>query len=247
MKRTRAVPCLALFAMALLASPASAQRFQILWQAGQDDGGWPDADFVQEDGQQNDPPGNPNARDDDWYFPGTYPDPIGDLPGGSPLTGALERAFVPTDPDIRLHFNLPAELAPQALMRFTTEPLNLDQRGEIPDPRYQFTVTFNGNEILPPTVITPDDLGVAVTTDPFTANQVDAVGGPGFDNVIQLSGQNLENGGNWMGFDYHRLEVARADGVPALSEIGLLILTLVIIQIGAWILYRKRRLKPASA
>ena len=230
--------CIALAVVGLVGGPLAAQ--EVVWQAGQDDGS--NADFVQEDGQSNPPPGDPNARDDDWYLPGVYPDPVGDLPDGSPLTGTLERAFVPSDNFIRLHFNLPADLEGSDLFVFTTEPLNLDDRAEIPDARYGMNVTFNDVEIMPLTVYGPDDLNIPVSSDPFTASSVGAEGGPGFDNVISLNGTafNNEGGGSWMGFDFHRLEQVEAAAVPAMTELGLLALALAMIPIGAFILRRRQ-------
>jgi len=52
-----------------------ANNFECLWQAGVNDGG--SGDLVQENNNTNPAPGDALARDDDWYFAGVYPDPIG--------------------------------------------------------------------------------------------------------------------------------------------------------------------------
>ena len=57
-------------------------------------------------------------------------------------------------------------------------------------------------------IITPADLGVAVTTAPFTLASVNAKLGLGADNIMSLRGinYNAEGGGNWMGIDYVKLD-----------------------------------------
>jgi hypothetical protein len=232
------------FVCLLLSPRPAAAQFELLWQVGDDDSG--NADFVQEDGQANEPPGDPNARDDDWYFPGVYPDPVGDLPDGSPLTGDLERAFVPSDNNLRLHFNLPDDLSPSDRFIFTTDAINLEETGEgITDPRYGIEVNFNGVNIIPMMVIRADAFNQGIASEPFTAAEVGAVGGPGADNVVELVGTpfNEEGGGRWMGFDFHRLEIekgAEPAPTPTMSEIGLLVLALGLMQIGVLVIRRRR-------
>ena len=209
-------------------------------------GGGPDVDFVQEAGQ-NDPPGDPNSpsahqqADDDYYFSGEYPPPIGVVALDEI---AMERAFATLDNDLRIHFNLPADLNPNALVRFSFEANNLDQRAKIPDPRYGVEVTFNGHVILAEIVIRPADLNTVITTEPVTLSSVEAQLGPGGDNVIWLHGGLMadEGGGNWMGMDYHALEVNDevASPVPTLSEWGMIVLSLVLVAIGGLFVRRRR-------
>ena len=76
------------------------------WQVGTDNGS--NSEFSQENGGSNTPPGSATARDDDWYFAGTYPAPIGTLAaneatGGGPATG-FERALTNGDPTDRYPF-----------------------------------------------------------------------------------------------------------------------------------------------
>lgn len=225
--------CLAALVVLVGAGPSYAD-FVEAWQVGLDDNvavGASGTAFVQESQNSNPAPGsaismNQNGTaDDDYYLAGTYPAPIGTLATDEI---AMERAFVPNDPRLRIHFNLPADLNPLDSFRFTTEPQSLDQRAEISDPRYDMEVAFNGVVIMPNATYGPADLTMHFTSDVFTAASVNAVGGPGGDNIIELRGQNLPNGGDWMGFDFHRLET-EAVIVPEPS-------TLVLISLGGILL-----------
>lgn len=190
-------------------------EFTTVWQAGVPGrawpvdgvGGGPDVDFIQEAGV-NPPPGNPNSpsvaqqADDDYYFAGTYPAPIGTVP----VEKAFERAFAGADNDLRIHFNLPDDLHPLDSFRFSFEANNLHEDGG--DTRYGIEVSFNGIVIFPELTIRPADLNAVITSDVFLAGDVGAIGGAGFDNVVLVRGinHNGDGGGNWMGMDFHHLE-----------------------------------------
>lgn len=240
-----------------MASERVFAQWQTVWELGAPGrawpldgvGGGPEVDFVQEAGI-NPPPGDPNSpaaaqqADDDYYFAGEYPDPIGTVANDEI---AMERAFAGVDNDLRIHFNLPEGMPPTGAIRFSMEPYNLHT--DNPDPRYGFEVLFNGVLIAPERIVRPDDLSTLFTTNPVTLSEVNAVFGPGGDNVLHLRGinHNDEGGGNWMGMDYHALEV-NPEGVPtaevpALSEWGMILVALVLLAGGSICI--RRRHQPA--
>jgi hypothetical protein len=214
----------ALFAVMGWVGVAHAQ-WSTVFEAGVPGGEWrgnpSGIEFVQETGV-NDPPGNPDSpvadaqADDDFYFAGTYPDPIGTVDDEV----AFERAFAGIDNNLRIHFNLPADLPADQRFRFTFEPFNLDGNGA--EPRYGVEVLFNDTVILPEILVVEADLGNPVTTAEFSTADVGAMAGPGGDNVITLRGINMnaEGGGNWMGINHHHLETA---AVPEPACITLLV------------------------
>ena len=236
-----------------MASESVLAQWETVWQLGAPLRGWPgdgvgggpDVDFVQETGV-NPPPGDPNSpavnqqADDDYYFAGEYPAPIGAVANDEI---AMERAFAGSDNDLRIHFNLSEDLSPGSEIRFSLESNNLHEGGGA-DPRYGVEVLFNGVLIAPERIVRPAELNTVFTSDPVTLSDVNAVFGPGGDNVLHLRGINLNNdgGGNWMGLDYHELEVKAAVSaeVPALSDLGLLALALALIPIGTFIIRRRR-------
>lgn len=196
--------------------PWSVGRNDNAWPAG--DGGGPSASFVQENGVTSPLPGVPNSpevaqqADNDYYFGGIYSTviagngtytPVGDVPYNEE---AAERAFAAADNDLRYHFNLPTTLSPDAKFTFSFDPMNLDDTAA--DPRYGAAVFVNGVQVQPEIVIRPDQLNRTIFTPPFTLAQVNAQLGAGPDNIVSLRGinYNAEGGGNWMGFDYVRLD-----------------------------------------
>lgn len=198
------------------------------WAAGRDDnnqnsydGGGPEASFVQENGSINALPGSPVSQeisggaDNDYYFAGEYTTTIpsvvaesGDyVPVGAVLVNeeAAERAFAAADNDLRFHFNLPSTLKPTNELSVSFDPISLDTSGG--DPRYGIEVWVNGVKIQDEIIIRPDGLNLDYLTPHFTLASVNAQVGPGFDNIVSLRGINYngDSGGNWMGFDYVRL------------------------------------------
>ena len=77
-------------------------------------------------------------------------------------------------------------------------------------------------------------------------SEVNAVFGPGGDNVVLVQGINYndDGGGNWMGIDYHALEVA-PQGVPTeaptMTEWGMILVTLAFLAGGTLCLRRRRQ------
>jgi hypothetical protein len=164
------------------------------WAVGKDDDDWPmgngggaNATFVQENGTINALPGNPRSRemaqqaDNDYYFAGVYTNvipavaaeygpytPAGIVPRNEE---AAERAFAGADNDLRYHFNLPGTMKPTDQVAVTFDPLNLHiDPANVPDPRYGVEVYVNSVRVQAEKIITPADLGVAVTTAPLTPN-----------------------------------------------------------------------------
>lgn len=211
----------------LAAPPLSAQ---VLWTVGLDDNLWPVGDgggpnttFVQEAGV-NPLPGNPNSpevdaqADDDYYFAGSYTtaiDSVISLYGDYAPLGlvdlneeAAERAFAGSDNEKRYHFNLPTTLLPTDLLSVTFDAFNLDTSGT--DARYGVEVYFNGVLVQPEIIIRVPQLNVDYTSTQFSLASVNAVVGPGADNVVTLKGINYggSGGGQWMGIDYVQLDKA---------------------------------------
>jgi len=246
MKSFKSLLVLALYSIGMVAIPAYAD-FTTQWQLGAPLRGWPrdggadgggvNVDFVQEAGT-NPAPGDPNSpatdqqADDDYYFAGAYPAPIGTVPADEI---AMERAFAGSDNDLRIHFNLPAELSPESTARFHVEPFNLDGNGA--PPRYGVEVYFNEVLIMPEVVVNDAGLNTILTSGEVSLGSVSAQFGPGGDNIIRLRGinKNAEGGGNWMGMDYHALEIDAIQGpgaIPTLSEWGLIVLSLMLLTVG---------------
>ena len=204
------------------------------WRA--DDGG---VQFVQE-AAVNDAPGDPMSpiadqqADDDYYFAGSYGGSIGTVAMDEV---AVERAFAGADNALRFHFNLDAASFDNDTMAvFSVNPFNMHDVGA--DSRYGLQINFNGNEILPETIIGIADVGPnnVISTAVFTLGSVGALFGDGGDNVIELTGINFDadGGGNWMGMDYHELQTA--DPIPEPSSA-----TLVIAGLLLFLPYHRRR------
>lgn len=217
----------------------NAPTLPLLWAVGMDDNSWPlgdgggaNASFVQENGSINPLPGSPESTevpqgaDNDYYFAGAYTTTIssvtnryGDYTPVGDVTvdeEAAERAFAGDDNDLRYHFNLPTSLKPTDVMTVTFDANNLDNRTVNPDPRYGIEIFFNGILVQPEIVIRPEQLDIDYTTQPFTLARVNAVTGPGADNIVSLRGISYsgDGGGAWMGIDYVNLN----GGTPTVTE-----------------------------
>lgn len=216
-------------AFILFPTVACSAGWTTVWQLGAPGRGWivdgvgggPEVDFIQEI-DVNDPPGSPSNMgihslfrdvDDDYYFAGTYPDPP--LGVGHVATDeiAMERAFAGTDNNLRIHFNMPTTLNLDDRLRFSFEANNLDERESNSDPRYGVEISVNGNVVMPELIIRPSELDTIISAE-FTVADAGLVGGPGIDNVLLLTGNTnnganygAEGGGQWMGMDYHHLEI----------------------------------------
>ncbi len=215
--------------MVLLVSSMASAQWETVFELGAPGRGWPQDQggviFVQE-AAMNDPPGDPMSpavnqqADDDYYVAGTYPDPIGTVPDEL----VSERAFAGIDNDLRMHFNLPDTLNGSDILRFSFEANNLHTGDDIPDSRYGIEILVNGNTVMEEKIIRPDDLSTVFTTPEFTAASAGLVGGAGADNVVWARGinYNADGGGNWMGLDYHHLEIIPEPGSLSMMISGLI-------------------------
>lgn len=103
----------------LLISPLRAE-FETIWSLGVWDGD-PTGEYGPSNWSQNAAPGSATAKDNDFYFAGTYAAPIGTVAGEPPAN--LEESLNEYDHTLRLHFHLsPAQATSTARMR-----LNLHQ------------------------------------------------------------------------------------------------------------------------
>ena len=205
----------------------------LVWTVGIDDndqpttgtGGGPNANFVQENDAINPLPGSPTSTpvpqgaDNDYYFAGVYSTTI---PGNTAFYGdyapvgivannedSAERAFADVDNDLRYHFNLATTLSPTDLLSVTFDAYNLDDLNATnTDPRYGIEIYFNGVRVMDQVIIRIGDVDRDFTTPLFSQASVNAVRGPGADNIVSLRGINYNSsgGGNWMGIDFVELD-----------------------------------------
>ncbi|MCU0750880.1 MAG: hypothetical protein MUF13_15180 [Akkermansiaceae bacterium] len=133
---------------ALLATAVHATSFESVWQLGTDDGAV--APFSQENFVPNNAPGSATALDDDYYFAGTYPAPIGSL-ASNELVTRFERAVTSSDPRNRIHFPLnSAQTSPSSLLRVTVDLIGGGAwiNGTIPGySTHNITIRFNDSRL----------------------------------------------------------------------------------------------------
>ncbi|ADB16950.1 autotransporter-associated beta strand repeat protein [Pirellula staleyi DSM 6068] len=162
------------------------------WQLGTDNNA--NSEFSQENGSSNAAPGSATARDDDWYFAGTYPGPIGvvaanEAIGGAPATG-FERALTVGDPTNRIHFNLAADQVDDNYNLVIDTVSSSFTAGSI-----TLEVRVNGNVVHTQTL----SADTTITTATFSGTAVGLTTG---DNVVTLTRTGL---GAFLQFDYIRL------------------------------------------
>ena len=200
------------------------------WAVGRDDNGWPsgtgggtNANFAAGNGSVNPLPGKANAVDNDYYFAGLYTNA---LPANGTYTPvglvavneeSTERGFANGENELRFHFNLPNALQPSDLLVVRFDALNLDTAAA--DPRYGVEIWVNGVRVMPEATIVPAQLGQPITSPQFTLASVNALVGPGHDNIVTLRGISYAaaNGGSSLGLDYVQLNpVAKPIPPPVL-------------------------------
>ncbi|MEZ5324060.1 MAG: hypothetical protein R3F19_03235 [Verrucomicrobiales bacterium] len=179
--------------------------FSDLWQIGNDDGS--QAEFAQENGNQNDLPGDPATLDDDYYFAGTYEDELIGTVDQDEEWATFERALTSGDLFSRIHFNLTDEEAALANeFRLTVDLILLGSGGE--ESTHDLQVSFNDTVI-------GEQLGVIspLLWQPiFSAESAGAVPGENLITIERTGG----SGGSWIQFDYVALEInAMGAGGPA--------------------------------
>ncbi|WP_395735999.1 DUF1800 family protein [Prosthecobacter sp.] len=210
-------------AFLLLLGFASSVRagFSTLWTLGVQD--WTANEFAAESYYSNAAPGSATVKDDDYYFAGTYPAPIGAVGVSENVGTNFERAITAGDPNDRMHFNLSAaQAAGTARYRLTFHLIwggwwipaqGVGGKGY---GTHEVTVKMNG-VVVGTKTFTHDD-GLVLS---FNASQVGAVAG---ENVLEIS----RTGGTpdaWISFDDLGFEVnatalvdADHDGLPQYWE-----------------------------
>jgi autotransporter-associated beta strand protein len=164
------------------------------WQVGTDNGS--NSEFSQENGSSNAAPGSATARDDDWYFAGTYPAPIGVVAANEALAGApatgFERALTSGDPNRRIHFNLAPDQLDHDFQLVVDTISSSFNGGSIPVQTF-----FNG------VLIDSRTIGADGTfTVNFNGATVNATTG---DNVVEFVRATGAGTGDWLQFDFIRL------------------------------------------
>lgn len=182
---------------------------KLLWQLGYDDN--QNSDFHQEGGGANPTPGSPTAIDNDYYFAGQYPDPIGFLSTNEPW-GNFERALtIWGDDTTRIHFNLTeaqAAAGNNIYVTFRMYGFNTDAVCCNVDPTADMTVKWNDTEVLSTTSISDPTI---VQIPALVAGDIGAVPGA---NVLTIS--RTAAGNAWIQFDYVRAEVETLDPTAGL-------------------------------
>src|SRR5687768_3667732 len=111
----KSVPWSLLFASTV----AHAAGYDPVWQLGTDDN--TSAPFSQESFGPNAAPGSATTKDDDYYFAGVYPVPIGTRATPEAVEN-FERSVTAGDPRNRLHFPLTAgQAATTSRLRVTID------------------------------------------------------------------------------------------------------------------------------
>lgn len=204
------------FIICSLVNPANGQ-FRELWRLGEEDGG--SGEFTQELGGSPAEPGSASQRDDDYYFAGIYPAPIGTLTENEILTDLIdisrnslnptgfERAVTHNSTNNRIHFNLSAsEASAGAIYQFT---LNLwgggfwDGSGNGGYGTHDVDVLFNDTIIASLTEIT-ENTSVTETINPAT---VGAVEGANKIEIVRTGGVNNGNISGWIQIDNALMEI----------------------------------------
>ncbi|MBX7209472.1 MAG: DUF1800 family protein [Verrucomicrobiaceae bacterium] len=202
--------------------------FVPVWSLGVENGS--SQEFSQENGLADAPPGSASVLDDDYYFAGAYPLPIGVLAANEP-TANYERALTTWDQSDRIHFNLTAAQATStARIRFTMRFIwggwwntaqNTDGKGF---GTHNIVVRINPQITAPGH--TPLLRSFTITQD--TRIVVEANAGP----FVLATGENVievqRTGGTsdaWIGVDYATFEIhptalvdADGDGLPKYWE-----------------------------
>ena len=224
----------------------------VLWNAGKIDNaqqwtgsgggtgpgtGGEDVRFIQEIGGSNALPGNPANTggegvgrdiDDDYYFAGIYPGPIGLVATNE---ANMERAWTGGDPNLRFHFNFPNTVSATDLITISFGvTTGFDQPDAV---GWDIAVSMNGVNIFTQDVVNGDQNG-DWTSPTFTLGDVGAVVGPGNDNYVTLTGTNAGSSSRWLSLDYAQVDVTP---IPEPSSLGFLTVSVA----GLALIRRRRR------
>jgi uncharacterized protein (DUF1800 family) len=205
-----------LFMMSVLPIRAD---FTALCSLGVWDGN-PEDEFGDTTWQYNAAPGSATALDNDFYFAGSYPAPIGTV-AGEPATN-LERALDSNNLSVRLHFNLsPAQATSTARMRLNMHQVWGGVWNTVTNSygegygKNQFEVFWNGVLLKTEVQTKSDTLIVEANTPTFTA-----VSGA---NVLEIrrAPAPASSPDGWIHFDALSLEIdpialqdSDGDGLP---------------------------------
>ncbi|HUF60969.1 MAG TPA: LamG-like jellyroll fold domain-containing protein [Verrucomicrobiales bacterium] len=179
-------------------------EFTELWTLGDSTNG-NQVEFSQEMGNDGGPPGSPLLQDDDFYFWGVYPDPIGIVVDHEPFLN-FDRAHVPGDPFNRIHFNVDAETAaPDTQLRMT---FALCCQGAVDNGPSIHDLVFrlNGTEFFSDTGI---DSG-RVIQEVVLAGDYNVMEGANTIEIERTGGSDSA----WIQYDYVRLEATAGQPVP---------------------------------
>ncbi|HEY8991519.1 MAG TPA: DUF1800 family protein, partial [Luteolibacter sp.] len=195
-----------------------AHGFDGVWQLGVDDG--ETAPFSQESFGPNNAPGSATTKDDDYYFAGTYPAPIG-LRATDEALANMERAATSSDPRKRLHFPLTsAQASAASRLRVTVDLIGGGAwiNGSLPGfQSHDVTVKLNG-------VTLGSRTGIVYDTQLVFTVAASAVNASTGENLLQIERTGGSAGG-YIQFDYLKLEAepngladGDGDGLPRWFE-----------------------------
>ena len=216
-----------------------AQQYNYDNRADNPGGGGVNVEFVRQDNKTDTgPPGDPEnvggpdidvSRDidDDYYFAGNYVTTVEDAYIGVGLVAenesVMERAWSPSDPIMRFHFNLngDATASDQLKIGFGVTSGFDNPDGET---EWNINISMNGVSLADRTVTGADAFG-DWETPVFSVDDVGgaAILGSDFDNYVTLTATRTAGLGNWVSLDYVEMDVSP---IPEPSTTGLAFLSI---------------------
>jgi len=195
--------------------------FQTLWSLGVIDGN-PEFEYGDANWSQNAAPGSETARDNDFYFAGSYPPPIGTVASPESATN-LESVINDTEQTVRFHFNLsPAQATSTARLRLNFHQawggwwntvINSNGEGY---GTHAIQVRLNGSLLKAATLTQAGTLTVEANSGTFSA-----VAG---ENILEI--HRVPTPAGWIYFDAISLELnpialqdVDGDGLPRWWEL----------------------------
>ena len=187
---------------------ATPQALNSVWSLGSDDGST--SPFRQESFGPNSAPGSSTAKDDDYYFAGNYPSPIGSLASDEAIEN-VERALTAGDPRQRFHFPLSAaQRSSDAHFMLSVDLFGggIWVGGTLPGfGQHDITISLNGQ---------PLGTWTSIETNTLLKIPFDASAFPlsAEDNILTIERTGTTAGG-YISLDYLKLDVdedAYADG-----------------------------------
>ncbi len=189
--------------------PAPLAAYDLLWSLGAVDGN--PEEFGDEIWGTTTAPGSASARDDDFYFAGSYPAPIGNVAATEP-SSHLEATLSTGSPICRIHFPLSAaQAAPTARVRLVAHLIWGGVSGSRAFGHHQIEVQLNGLLLGTQTLSYAAPLVI-------DAAAPSVIAGP---NTLQIRRINPASPYGWISFDALSLELhptgmadADNDGLP---------------------------------